>query len=88
MERIDFHRGDESETRPFETEVEMATAVCTHVAEHLKNVKPKTKGCEECLKTGDSWSTCGCAWSVGMWAAATRRRTAMRGRIFTRRSIR
>jgi uncharacterized UBP type Zn finger protein len=36
-------------------EVEMATAVCSHVAEHLKNVKPQTKGCEECLKMGDKW---------------------------------
>jgi hypothetical protein len=34
-------------------EVGMATAVCSHVAEHLKNVKPQTKGCEECLKMGD-----------------------------------
>jgi uncharacterized UBP type Zn finger protein len=32
----------------------MPTA-CTHVAEHVKKVKPHTKGCEECMKTGDSW---------------------------------
>ena len=30
----------------------MAAANCSHVAEHLKKVKPQTKGCEECLKTG------------------------------------
>jgi uncharacterized UBP type Zn finger protein len=27
---------------------------CTHV-DQIKSVKPKTKGCEECLKMGDSW---------------------------------
>jgi uncharacterized UBP type Zn finger protein len=27
---------------------------CTHLNER-KNVKAKTKGCEECLKTGDTW---------------------------------
>ena len=33
----------------------MATAKCTHVKDHQKHVKPHTKGCEECLKTGDTW---------------------------------
>ncbi len=28
--------------------------VCTHI-DQIHNVKPKTKGCEECLKMGDSW---------------------------------
>jgi uncharacterized UBP type Zn finger protein len=28
---------------------------CTHAKDHVKNVKPHTKGCEECLKTGDTW---------------------------------
>ena len=28
--------------------------VCTHT-EEIKDVKPKTQGCEECLKMGDSW---------------------------------
>jgi uncharacterized UBP type Zn finger protein len=28
---------------------------CSHVAEHLKKVKARTKGCEECLKIGDTW---------------------------------
>jgi uncharacterized UBP type Zn finger protein len=32
----------------------MATQ-CTHLADHLKKVKPRTKGCEECLKLGDTW---------------------------------
>ena len=27
---------------------------CTHL-DQIKRVKPKTKGCEECLKMGDSW---------------------------------
>jgi uncharacterized UBP type Zn finger protein len=30
------------------------SAVCSHTS-HIKNVHPHTKGCEECLKTGDSW---------------------------------
>ena len=32
----------------------MATQ-CTHVADHVKKVKPHTKGCEECLKAGTKW---------------------------------
>ena len=27
---------------------------CTHL-DQLRKVKPKTKGCEECLKLGDHW---------------------------------
>jgi hypothetical protein len=27
---------------------------CVHVSE-IKDVKPNTSGCEECLKMGDSW---------------------------------
>ena len=27
---------------------------CTHL-DQLRKVKAKTKGCEECLKTGDGW---------------------------------
>ena len=33
----------------------MAKAPCTHVKEHVKSVKPSAKGCEACLKTGDTW---------------------------------
>ena len=29
-------------------------AGCTHLDE-IKNVEPNTEGCEECLKSGDSW---------------------------------
>jgi len=29
-------------------------ANCTHL-DQVKPVRPKTKGCEECLKTGDRW---------------------------------
>jgi len=29
-------------------------ANCSHLNQ-IKNPKPRTKGCEECLKTGDSW---------------------------------
>ena len=25
-------------------------AKCTHIAEHMKKVKPQTKGCEECTR--------------------------------------
>ena len=31
----------------------MATR-CTHL-DQIRKVKPKTKGCEECLKLGDHW---------------------------------
>lgn len=27
---------------------------CTHL-NHVKNIKPRTRGCEECLKMGDTW---------------------------------
>jgi uncharacterized UBP type Zn finger protein len=30
------------------------TQVCTHL-ELIRNPQPKTKGCEECLKMGDTW---------------------------------
>ena len=33
----------------------MSAAKCTHVKDHVKKVKPHTRGCEECLKIGDSW---------------------------------
>lgn len=29
-------------------------AVCTHL-DQIEEVSPNSKGCEECLKTGDSW---------------------------------
>ncbi len=32
----------------------MAKRTCTHVNQ-IKKVKPSANGCEECLKTGDSW---------------------------------
>jgi uncharacterized UBP type Zn finger protein len=33
----------------------LMAASCTHIKDHVKKVKPHTKGCEECLKTGDTW---------------------------------
>jgi uncharacterized UBP type Zn finger protein len=30
------------------------SAICTHTS-HIKNAGPRTKGCEECLKMGDTW---------------------------------
>src|SRR6202158_4784086 len=38
----------------FLLEAKMA-AKCTHVKDHVKDVKPGSKGCEDCLKTGDTW---------------------------------
>jgi hypothetical protein len=32
----------------------MAEASCGHF-DHVHHVRPKTDGCEECLKMGDSW---------------------------------
>ncbi len=32
----------------------MAHAICTHLGT-IRDVRPKTNGCEECLKTGDTW---------------------------------
>jgi hypothetical protein len=29
-------------------------AVCEHISQ-IRDVKPSAKGCEECLKTGDTW---------------------------------
>lgn len=31
-----------------------ATAICNHL-DQILNPKPRSKGCEECLKTGDTW---------------------------------
>jgi uncharacterized UBP type Zn finger protein len=31
------------------------TKTCEHVTDHVKAVKPSSKGCEECLKLGDKW---------------------------------
>ena len=33
----------------------MAKSSCTHIKDHIKAVKPSSKGCEDCLKTGDTW---------------------------------
>jgi uncharacterized UBP type Zn finger protein len=30
-------------------------AQCSHLEDHDKKVKPRTKGCEECLKDGTTW---------------------------------
>ena len=31
-----------------------AMPACTHL-DQIKDVKPRTNGCEECLKSGDQW---------------------------------
>jgi uncharacterized UBP type Zn finger protein len=33
---------------------EKAMNICSHT-DQIRNVKPHTRGCEECLKMGDSW---------------------------------
>jgi uncharacterized UBP type Zn finger protein len=33
----------------------MSPSKCTHAIDHVKNVEPRTKGCEECLKIGATW---------------------------------
>jgi Zn-finger in ubiquitin-hydrolases and other protein len=35
-------------------EAQMAATQCTHLNQ-IRPVKPSAKGCEECLKTGDTW---------------------------------
>ena len=34
--------------------IDQAEAPCAHV-DQIKEVVPSSKGCEDCLKTGDSW---------------------------------
>jgi len=43
---------------------------CSHL-DQIKHAKPKTKGCEECLKMGDGWVHLRLCLSCGTWAAAT-----------------
>src|ERR1700751_2962337 len=45
--RADFKQ---SRTRRFE----MASAECAHL-DQLRDVTPSARGCEDCLKTGDTW---------------------------------
>jgi uncharacterized UBP type Zn finger protein len=35
-------------------EVQMASEVCTHL-DQVRDVTPSALGCEDCLKTGDTW---------------------------------
>jgi uncharacterized UBP type Zn finger protein len=49
------HHLNLQERKHVRLEVTMGTAACSHVAEHLKKVKPQSKGCAECLKMGDKW---------------------------------
>ena len=65
----------------------MATK-CTHVKDHMKKVKPHTKGCEECLKMGDTWVHLRMCLECGHVGCCDSRRTAMRARTSMRRSIR
>jgi len=58
---------------------------CTHL-DQVKRVKPKTKGCEECLKMGDSWVHLRLCLSCGTSAAATPPKTSTPQSIFTPRN--
>jgi len=69
-------------------EATMATAKCSHVAEHLKKVKPQTKGCEECMKLGQKWLHLRMCLECGHVAAAILRRGVMRGRTLMKQGIR
>ena len=55
----------------------MSTAKCTHVKDHVKNVKPHTKGCEECLKIGDTWVHLRMCLECGKVGCCDSPRTAM-----------
>jgi uncharacterized UBP type Zn finger protein len=37
------------------TEEQTGEDVCAHLASVNRGQRPHTKGCEDCLKTGDSW---------------------------------
>lgn len=40
----------------------------------VRDVRPNTNGCEECLQSGDAWVHLGCVWCAGMPHAPTSRR--------------
>ena len=61
---------------------------CSHGSSINQGVKPRTKGCEECLKMGDTWVHLRMCLECGHVAAATPRRTGTHGDIFMRRLIR
>ena len=65
----------------------MATK-CTHLAEHLKKVKPGSKGCEDCLKMGGTWLHLRMCLECGHVGCCDSSRTVMRAPIFMPRSIR
>jgi len=58
---------------------------CSH-SNTIKSVTPSARGCEGCLKTGSTWSTCVSAARAVASAAATIHRIATPLRISTRRN--
>ena len=60
---------------------------CTHL-DQIQDVTPSANGCEDCLKIGDTWSTCASVSCVDMWAVATLQRTSTLPGISTRATIR
>jgi len=60
---------------------------CEHLV-GLEPVPPRTPGCEECLKTGSSWSISAFAWSVVMSGVATVRPADMPRATFVTPGIR
>ncbi len=63
----------------------MATK-CTHAKDHIKNVKPSSKGCEDCLKMGDTWVHLRMCLECGHVGCCDLRRTGTREHIFMPRS--
>ena len=64
------------------------TNTCTHL-DQIRNVKPKTKGCEECLKMGDSWvhlRLCVRCGHVG-WCASSKNQHATKHFLATKHPI-
>ena len=45
----------ESGTTKSKREEIVAKPSCGHIKDHIKSVKPSAKGCQGCLKTGDTW---------------------------------
>jgi hypothetical protein len=58
---------------------------CSHLG-LIRNVHPRTRGCEECLKMGDVWVHLGCASPAATSAAAIHRRTSTPRSTFIRPS--
>jgi uncharacterized UBP type Zn finger protein len=55
MERLTWNRGPEKPGSPSAClSSSQKIMKCTHIGQ-IQDVKPHSRGCEECLKTGDTW---------------------------------